>query len=257
MTTGVLCKFTHDANQIKNVFSIMKELLVDVNMKFDGDGVSLCGVDPEKISITKVSLLNLNEYVKPFIDINFGVYTQSVYKVIRHAQVNDDVTFIVHNTTPLTMDISIESKSVPVKTTTRLTCIEIPVENIVVPENQWEISVEIPRKMFHSICKDLMYFSNKIEVQVLSNENNSLTLKSTGPLGVHSHTISDLVIERDGSISDIQQAFYIRHLDKFSKSYLNSSMTLHLGQNSPLVVKMSIPCTGQVVMCLAEVNPSQ
>lgn len=249
---SVLTKFTHKCDQIKNVFCILKELITEINIQFDQDGVSMCGVDPEKISIIKVQLLNLNTYVKPFVDLNFGVHTQSVYKVIRNSDNEDEVTFIVYNTTPLTMDIQINEENKPVKTITRLTCVELPIECISSPSELPGVLVDVPRKILNSICKDLSYFSNKIEVQVLKDDNTFIVLKSSGPLGVHTYNLSELSMVKDID-EDIQQSFYIRHLEKFTKSCLNPVVTLCLRNESPLIVKMSIPLTGLMTMYVAEV----
>lgn len=240
----------HRAIHFKNVFSLVKDSLTDVNIKFSVDGMSITGVDPEKISMTHIVIDKFDHYdcVQPFI---FGVSIQYLYKLFRGLP--KDATLEITALRPDSIKLTISDPTRFRFTIVDLQSIDLPDEDILVPKPNLDSVVVVPTTSLQKIIRELSHIDTKISIS--TDSVHSLTFEANGCLGSATTkiSISDKPVDSIKTFTTYQGSYFVKFIEKFCKFEVSKDVLLNFTTKGLLWMVYSIEEFGQIYFGLSQI----
>lgn len=238
---------TIQATAFRNIFEVLKDIINDVNVYFDKDGVRILSLDTARVSLVHMHLTsdNFEEYSCPE-PIIAGMNMTNTYKLLKSVSNNDTLTLSCEGSEYL--DILIQNDTKKSKSSFSLKLLDINEDILDVPELQMDTLTTIPSVDFQRICRDMGNLANDIEI---FRDGNELQLSCKGDFANQS-----TVIECPASVKTrIGNMFSLKYINLFTKATGMCSSVQILQHKSdsemPVVLKYSIANLGDMKFYLA------
>lgn len=245
---------------LRSLFDALKDIVHDVNLRFDSTGIKLVTMDNAKCALVhlKLDADAFEEYhCEGTHDI--GINVSNVFKLIRAAGSHDSISLSYDKESPHELEISIQNFSRNSTTTFALKLIELDCDEIEIQDVDFETVVTIPSVYFQRICRDMSDISNFIRIR---NEDGTITFECTGDFASQKTVIgrtddetsgTDISTKVDGSTYDGE--YSLKYLTAFCKSSnLCQSVELYLRENYPLVMRYGVASLGSLKFCLMQTS---
>jgi proliferating cell nuclear antigen len=154
---------TIQAGSFKSTFEVLKDILNDVNIYFDENGVKMVTLDTARASLVDFELSsdNFEEYECPE-PIVAGINIANMFKLLKTISTSDTLTLEITNRDLL--DILIENSVKKTSTKFNLKLLDIDEDHIQVPEIPLNVCTVMQSIDFQRICRDMNNLSSEITI---------------------------------------------------------------------------------------------
>lgn len=242
------------AMQFKTLFDVLKDLLTEVNLRFDETGFKIVSLDPGKIGMIYLSVFNFEKYVCRGL-LYAGVYVGYLYKIIRTVTTGHYLEWRIRKDDPKILEIVLSHHERRIQTTHRLKILALDVEEITIPMVEFDCVLTMPSTDFQRYIKELSHVSNIISIR---GSGNKIQLVSRGDLGETCIDISPTPsglnwIHRREDTALFEACFFIKYIERFSRGQVDSKVEIYFKQDYPLVLKFNMS-VGSLRFCVAPIN---
>tara|TARA_B100001758_G_scaffold247086_1_gene263834 strand:+ start:2213 stop:2953 length:741 start_codon:yes stop_codon:yes gene_type:complete len=235
---------TIQASAIKSTFEVLKDILNDVNVYFNPDGMTITSLDTARVALVDVFLSadNFDEYTcdNPIIA---GINITNTFKLLKTITNNDVLTLSVSSKEFMDIEITSEAK----KTTTKfqLKLLDINENRIEVPTQNMTTVTTMQSAEFQRMCRDMSNIGTTIEI---IRDKSFLTLKCMGDFANQ-----DTTIECVDESPYISGCYSLKYMNTFTKATSMCS-TVQLMQEPDskfLILKYNVADLGELKFYLA------
>jgi len=254
---------TIQASTIKLVIDAMKEILMDVNLEFDDTGMKIIALDNTHIVLIHLKL-EAEKFERYYCEkkIYVGINMLKFHMLIKTITNTDILSLFILKSDPNVLGITIENGERNMKTTYKLSMLDIDVVNVDIPPQDFNTIITMPSAYLQKIIRDMHNLAEYIEIK---NENDKLILSCQGEfccqetiLGTEKSQNINMRKNNEvcGGIKEvIQGVFSLKYLSIFTKcTNLSSSVEIYLKNAYPIILQYSIASMGTVRLCLAQKN---
>jgi len=253
---------TIQASTIKLVIDAMKEILMDVNLEFDDTGMKIIALDNTHIVLIHLKL-EAEKFERYFCEkkLYVGINMLKFHMLIKTITNSDILSLFILKSDPNILGITIENCEKNVKTTYRLSMLDIDVVNVDIPPQDFNTIITMPSSYLQKIIRDMHNLAEFIEIK---NENDKLILSCQGEFCCQETILGteksqNINMRKNevvcGTKEVIQGIFSLKYLCIFTKcTNLSSSVEIYLKNAYPIILQYSIASMGTVRLCLAQKN---
>ena len=247
---------TIQASTIKSVIDAMKEILMDVNLEFDENGMKIVALDN-----THIVLIHLKLHAEKFESyycmkkLYVGINMLKFHMLIKTLQNGDILSLFIHKDDPNILGITIENNEKNVKTTYKLSMLDIDVVNVDIPPADFNTIITMPSAYLQKIIRDMHNLAEYIEIK---NIGGKLILSCQGEFCCQETILAtetqNIQIKNNENTQEIIQGiFSLKYLSIFTKcTNLCSTVEIYLKNAYPIILQYSIASMGSVKLCLAQ-----
>jgi proliferating cell nuclear antigen len=238
---------TVQGTAIRNIFEVLKDIINDVNLYFDENGLTIITLDMARASLIHLHLdaENFEEYRCP-LKIVAGMNMFNMYKLLKSVGANDIVDLSIDTQEFITINIQNQVKKSMTKFDLKL--LDINEDILVLPEIVMDVTTTLPSADFQRICRDMGSIASDIDIY---RDGASLNLECKGDFA-NQKTVMDCQTTVDTKIGN---TFSLKYLNLFTKA-TGMSSSVQILQNSmssdmPIVLRYSIANLGEIKFYLA------
>lgn len=146
---------TVQTNVIKSLFETLKELLCDVNMVFDTDGVKITEMDPYQTCMVDVFMDKdkLEDYYCPKA-IKIGVSIPNLQKLLKNMGNNQVLTMYMTKDNTSLLEIVFDNNDSTQQTEFSLDLMDLPEDtDLSFPDDDYKLVLEMNSADFKQICQ--------------------------------------------------------------------------------------------------------
>ncbi|KAJ1640372.1 hypothetical protein T492DRAFT_584041 [Pavlovales sp. CCMP2436] len=257
---AVFCAQTVQGTAIRNLFELMKDVLVESNIVATADGLRLIAIDSSQCVVTSVQLQASSfEYYACTHRTVLGVNLANMYKLVKSASNNDVVTLWTYMHEDV-LHISIENLEKGSKTEYKLKLLDIDEAPIEPPSCKFEYIISLPASEFQRMVRDMAMLATTVHIK---NDETSLTLMCNGEYADQSTVLTvnqNLMISRTGveplesafnAMAPLYNEYSLRYLIMFARgSSLSANVQLYMQRGMPLIMSFNAATLGKVLFCL-------
>jgi proliferating cell nuclear antigen len=238
---------TIQANAIKGIFEVLKDIINDVNVYFTAEGLKILTLDTARVTLVHMNLAaeNFEEYSCPS-DMAAGLNMANTFKLLKSVGPADTLTMSIKGTE--TLECIIENNVKKSRTTFSLKLLDINEDILEVPDISMDVITTIPSVDFQRIARDMGNLARDMNVY---REGTFLELSCEGDFANQKTTLEfpESVPERIGS------TYNLKYINMFTKATSLCSSVQILQDSSdpdmPIVFKYGIANLGDVKFYLA------
>lgn len=236
---------TVQASSFKAVFEVLKDILNDVNIYFNEDGMSLITLDTARSALVSLQLSadNFEEYEcdKPIIA---GINISNVFKLLKSISSSDILSVEIQSRD--IMSIYIENTTKKSSTKFELKLLEIDEEQIELPEVPVNITTVLSSVDFQRICRDMSNLSQEL---TMTREKNRLVIVCQGDFA-NQKTIIECP---DNTLFHCHGVYSLKYLNIFTKAtgMCSNVQIMHEKANRFLVLQYNVANLGELKFYLA------
>lgn len=234
---------TIQASAIKCIFEVLKDILNDVNMIFDTNGLRILALDSARVALVNVFLDadNFEEYTCTK-RVTAGVNISNTYKILKSISGSD--VMIMDLTDNESIRISVHNDTKKMTTTHELKLLDINDEGLDVPDITLDNVTIVPSAEFQKICRDMGQLSQYVTIR---RRGQDFEMSCEGDFANQKTVIS--VSDSD---ADIENVFSLKYINMFTKSTnMSQSLEIFQGQDMPIIFRYCIANLGDLKFYLA------
>jgi proliferating cell nuclear antigen len=248
---------TVQASTFKQVIDALKEILMDVNLEFDETGIKVVALDNThvvlvhlKLDATKFEMFHCEK--KLYVGINM----LKLHLLIKTISNNDILTLYVDRNDANRLGINIENQEKNMKTTYKLSMLDINVLNISIPPADFQTVITMPSVDFQKIIRDMHNLADNIEIRSVGNQ---IMFSCKGDFCSQETIIGGdknpgVLIQKSGNTQDIIQGVYsLKYLSTFTKcTNMSANVEIFFKNQYPLVLSYLVSSIGVVRMACSQ-----
>jgi proliferating cell nuclear antigen len=250
---------TVQASTIKLVIDAMKEILMDVNLEFDDTGMKIIALDNTHIVLIHLKL-EAEKFEKYYCEkkLHVGINMLKFHMLIKTITNSDILSLFILKSEPSVLGITIENSERNVKTTYKLSMLDIDVVNVDIPPQDFNTIITMPSAYLQKIIRDMHNLAEYIEIK---NINDKLILSCQGEFCCQETVLGteksqNINMKKNGNENNkddvIQGVFSLKYLSIFTKcTNLCTTVEIYLKNSYPIILQYSIASMGTVRLCLA------
>ena len=248
---------TVQAVTFKQVIDSLKEILMDVNLEFDETGMKIVALDNTHVVMVHLKLdADRFETYKCEKKLYVGINMLKLHMLIKTITNNDILTLFVDRDEPNHLGIRIENQEKNLRTTYKLSMLDINVLNQSIPPADFETIITMPSVEFQKIVRDMHNLADFMEIR---NVGHQLCFSCKGDfctqetiLGADKNQSIQIAKPTAREHDIIQGVFSLKYLATFTKcTNLSNVVEIYLKNTFPLVLRYSVASLGEVKMALA------
>lgn len=236
---------TIQAGSFKSTFEVLKDILNDVNIYFDDNGVKMVTLDTARASLVDFELsadkFEVYECPQPIVA---GVNISNMFKLLKTISTSDTLTLEINNRDIL--DILIENSAKKTSTKFNLKLLDIDEDHIQVPEIPLNVCTVMQSVDFQRICRDMNNLSTEITI---TRERDRFTCSCMGDFANQ-----ETVLSCNESVEGTYTGTYsLKYLNIFTKAtgMCSTVQMFHETDNRFLVLQYNVANLGELKFYLA------
>lgn len=238
---------TIQAVAIKSVFEVLKDIINDVNLYFDEDGVHIIALDIARTALVHMTLSaeNFEEYDCKSRVIA-GMNMANTYKLLKSVTNNDTLEMSISNGETLEMVVHNQTKKAFSKFNLKL--LDIDEDLLESPDLDTDVITTIPSVDFQRICRDMGNLADDINI---FRDDDVLELSCKGDFADQSTSIEcpENINKRIGN------TFSLKYINLFTKA-TGMCSSVQILQNSeddtlPIILRYTIANLGDMKFYLS------
>lgn len=240
---------TIQANALRTIFEVLKDIINDVNIYFTPQGVKIITLDTAHVTLVHMFLPaeNFEEYSCEE-DIIAGVNLSNMYKLLKTVTNNDSLKMMISGHDVL--EIEIENAVKHSSTKFRLKLLDINEDDLIVPDIEMDVVTTLPSVDFQRITRDMANLATDISI---IRRGHLLELSCEGDFA-YQKTVIECGPAKEAD--PIGGAYPLKYINMYTKA-TNLCSNVQLFQNSqnpklPLIVRYAIANLGDVRFYLAQ-----
>ncbi len=238
---------TVQANAIKCIFEVLKDILNDVNIIFDPAGIRILSLDSARIALVNVFLdaKNFEEYVCTKRVIA-GVNISNTYRILKSISGTDIMTMEFGGDDSHSLKITVYNDLKKMTTNHELKLLDINDEGLDVPDVQLDTVTVLSSSEFQKIARDMLNLSNSVTIR---RHSTVFDMSCCGDFANQSTSIDGLP---DVGSQDIRNEFSLKYINMFTKSTnMSQNLEIFMGENMPIILRYCIANLGDLKFYLA------
>ena len=225
---------------IDNCKDVVDMTIINVNK----DGLYINAIDPSHISLINLQLPTSG--FKRFDckeEMRFGVSLKTISAILKCSEKEDTLSIIAkEDSDTLEFRFESEAKSVSI----HMKILDIVMDELLVPDMEYECIFSLDSKLFNKICSDLASIGDTCTIQT----NNETTFKVSGEIGDAHFTYAFNMMKTH--ILDMK--YSMRYLQLFAKAYhVSNLVTISMIKDQPIKFEYIIENIGTIKYYLAPV----
>jgi proliferating cell nuclear antigen len=226
---------------LRNLFDSLKDIIQDVNIKFDSKGIKMITYDTARVSLIDLYLSsdNFEEYSCPQ-EIIAGVNITNTFKILKTITQNDTLEMSIKNTDEMILEIFNTQKKSSTKYALKL--LDIDDDYINQPELGMSCITTMPSVNFQKICRDM---TNLLATKtVIERKSNNISFACFGDFA--NQTTQFECEEYNGH--PISGTFSLKYLSMFSKTstLCVNVQFIHCETDGPILIKYLVSNLGEL-----------
>jgi proliferating cell nuclear antigen len=235
---------TIQANSIKSVFEVLKDLLNDVNFIFDKSGVRITTLDTAHVTFVNMFLeaSNFEVYECP-TKIIAGMNIANTFKILKMIGNNDTLTMICESNE--NMDIIIENTQKKSKTVFNLKLLDINEESYDLNSLNFDSITIMQSVNLLRIVRDMYNFSTLVNIE---RKSNMISFSCKGDF-VDQRTEIEC---QDTFDDEIFFTYSLKYINMFTKATnICANVAVHQNKDGAIMFRYSIANLGDIDFYLA------
>jgi proliferating cell nuclear antigen len=244
---------TVQGNAFKLYVESLKELITEVNIEFDKDGMKIVAIDMSQTVLvhSRLEAKNFEIYELNTNRLVVGVSILNLFKLTKSITTNDTIGLQIDQDKNH-LNLIIENSEKNQVTRYQLKLIDLNESEIKIPSPEFDSIITMPSSDFQKICKDMSAIAEKIEIKSVDNQ---LMFSCEGNFASQETIISETnsgmsFLKNNNEI--IQGLYSLRYLVLFTKcTNLCNSIEMYLKNDYPLIIQYKVANLGSLKLCLA------
>uniref|UniRef100_UPI003590161F proliferating cell nuclear antigen n=1 Tax=Myxine glutinosa TaxID=7769 RepID=UPI003590161F len=240
---------------LKKVLEALKDLITEACWDISSSGLSLQSMDSSHVSLVQLTMRSDGfDWFRCDRNLAMGVNLTSMSKILKCAG-NDDIITLRAEDSPDTLTLVFESPNQERISDYEMKLMDLDVEQLGIPDQEYSCVVRMPSVEFSRICKDLSQVGDSV---VIACTKDGVSFAAQGELGSGKIKLSQSAsTKEEESVTiemnePVQLTFALRYLNFFTKATpLSQTVTLSMSAEVPLVVEYKIADMGHVKYFLA------
>jgi len=263
---NVLTIKTVQIQPIRNMITAIKDILTDATITFTKQGFKIINFDKTHTILVNVFLQShkFEQYIIEPEKIIVCANTLHLFKVISTMSNDDMLSMYIdkedyHEGIVSHLGLQYDNGDIKQCYSQKLRLIDPDMEELIVPDVEYETVINLPTSDFQKIIRDLNGISDRIEIKSVGNDlifSCDGNFASSRIFRSESEGNMNFIQKADPSVI-IQGEFSLKSLSHFIKcTPLCSHLEMYLGNDLPLIVKYDVASLGEIKLCLASLPPS-
>ncbi|CAH1247008.1 proliferating cell nuclear antigen [Branchiostoma lanceolatum] len=241
---------------LKKVLEALKDLIENASWDCSSTGMSLQSMDSSHVSLVQLEMRKDGfDTYRCDRNMAMGVTIASMTKLLKCAG-NDDMVTIRAEDNADSMTLIFESPNQEKVSDYEMKLVDLDVEQLGIPDQEYSCVVKMPSGEFARICRDLSQIG---EAVAISCTKDGIKFSASGDLGTGNIKLAQSAnVDKEEEAVTIEMnepvslTFALRYLNFFTKaSPLSPSVTLSMSADVPLVVEYKIGDMGHIKFFLA------
>jgi proliferating cell nuclear antigen len=246
---------TSQVVQFKTLMDSLKDLLTEVNLRFDEQGFKIISLDPGKIGMIHCSVCNLEKYFCEASPFYAGVYVAYLYKILRSVNTSHHLECRIKHADPKVMELVVTNADKRTQTIHRLKLLDLDIEEINIPQVDFECVISMPSAEFQKYIKELSHVSNRITIR---GSGRLIQFICSGDLGETCIEVSPTPgglnwLHKDSVNETFEGTYFLKYLERFSRGQVDSTVEIYFKQDYPLIMRYEMTI-GSLRFCVAPIN---
>jgi len=251
---------TVQSSAFRTMIEALKDILNDVNIIFDSNGMKILAMDSTHVALVHMKLHSqkFERFFCPRQKI-CGVSVMRLFKLLKTMTPNDTLTFYIEKREPNVLKIQIVTNEKNLRHTFELKLMDLCDEDeINVQHEDFSSVIRMPSADFQKLCRDMSQLSGNIEIKSCNNQlifsvDNEWVSQET----IISETDSRLgkglsYIQNLAPDEVIQGIFSLKFLCLFSKcTNLCTNIEIYLKNDHAMIIRYYVGNLGEIKFCLA------
>lgn len=232
---------TSQAVQWKTLLDVLKDLVTEVNFKFQTDIIKLISLDPGKIGMIHL-VINKLEYYHCEQDIYVGVYIAYLYKILRSVTTSHHLEFRVRRDETNVLEIVVSNNDRRTYTTHRIKMLDLEVEDVIIPTVEFDFVISMPSSELQKYIKELSHVSNVIVIRGVGRE---LEFAAEGDHGTSVISVSPSAsglnwLHKDTNIDRFEGKYFTKYIERFVKTTVDQTVEIYIKNAYPLILRYEL-----------------
>jgi proliferating cell nuclear antigen len=249
---------TVQASTFKQVIDALKEILMDVNLEFDETGMKIVALDNTHVVLVHLKL-DADKFETFFCEkkLYVGINMLKLHLLIKTICNNDVLTLFVDRNDSNRLGIHIENQDKNMRTTYKLSMLDINVLTISIPPADFQTVITMPSVDFQKIIRDMHNLADYIEIR---NVGNQITFSCKGDFCSQETVIGGdknpgVVITKNSTNNHeiIQGVYSLKYLSTFTKcTNMSANVEIFFKNQYPLILSYLVSSIGIVRMACSQ-----
>jgi len=240
---------TVQSNAIRILCEALKDILTDVNILINNEGLKIVSMDGSKVAVVHLKL-EASKF-ETFIcnkQLNAGVNMASLHKIIKSIKNNDIITFYITENDSTKLCIEIENREKKTVILTILKLLDIDEDILEIPNIEFDSVITMPSNDFQSYIRELSIITNKIRI---ISKDGLFILSGEGDFAKTQIQVGD-VNNKQITNKTATGLFNIKYLLLFIKSTnLCTTVEIYLKNEFPLILVYNVANLGKLKYVLS------
>ena len=248
---------TIQSSPFRCLVEALKEILTDVNLQIDSNGIKVIAVDTSHTVLVHLKLKSEN-FEEFFCNKKrqLGINMMNFYKFIKTISNNDTLSLYVDKDDYNNLGIKIENGDKNSLTKFSLKLLDIVEENISIGDEEFESIITMQSNDFQKLCRDMNNIGDLIEI---TSSDNILKFKVNGDIGSAEHLVAEdyknnLTITNNNSCV-VQGIYNLKNLVMFTKcTNLCNQIKIFIKNDYPLIIVYDVASLGEIKLGIAPIS---
>ena len=238
---------TVQSGALKTLFEVLKDVLTDVNMVFNKDGIKLVAMDSSHVALVYMSLEAEN--FEPYTcdrEYTVGMNMLNMYKIFRVIGTND-VLDISLDETEVYLNVDIANAKKKTRTKFKVKLLDIDDDMMAPPDLQLTTVTPMISADFQKFGRDMANLGHDLDVNITRNKDG-LLFKCDGDFAEQETLIED----DNEDATEVSNDYSLKYLNTFAKATnLCPTVQIFLESNYPLILRYEVAQLGDICFCLS------
>lgn len=249
---------TVQASTFKQVIDALKEILMDVNLEFDETGMKIVALDNTHVVLVHLKL-DADKFETFFCEkkIYAGINMLKLHLLIKTICNNDVLTLFIDKNDSNRLGINIENQDKNIRTTYKLSMLDINVLNISIPPADFQTVITMPSVDFQKIIRDMHNLADYIEIRSVGNQ---ITFSCKGDfcsqetiIGGDKNPGVTITKSNNANHEIVQGVYSLKYLSTFTKcTNMSANVEIFFKNQYPLILSYLVSSIGIVRMACSQ-----
>jgi len=244
------------AEIFKKTIDALKDFIKEAVFDVTAEGLSLQSMDASHVSLVHIRLgCEGFEIFRVDKNLALGVNMDTLQKLMK-CSASDDILTIRAEDDGDVMTMVFESKNRDKISEYEMKLMDLDIEQLGIPDQNYSCEVKMPSGEFQRICRDLSNIGESVNITVVKSGVDFSAKGDVGGAKIHLTELSNVDREKDAVTIRVDEpvnlTFALRYLNFFTKATpLSGQVSLHISPDVPMVVTYDIMDFGSVKYFLA------
>lgn len=251
---------TMQSGTFKQVIDSLKEILMDVNLEFDETGMKVMALDTTHIVLVHLKL-DARQFETYHCEkkLYVGINMLKLHMLIRTIGNGDLLTLYIERDDPNHLGIRIENATKKLKTTYKLSMLDIDILDIKIPPADYDTTITMPSVDFQKIVRDAHNLADEIEIRNVGQQiyficKGDFCTQET-VLGTDKSDTVQISKHTSNKHEIIQGIFSLKYLSTFTKcTNLSNVVEIYVKNTYPLILRYSVASLGEIKLAVAPMD---